>query len=72
MQMDAPVTIELNGEPKLVPRGTTVAALLAQLGLEGRQVAVERNRELVRKESFAATELRPRDQLEIVSFVGGG
>jgi len=65
-------TIVLNGEPRAVADGTTVAALVAELGLSPRQVAVEHNREIVPRSAHAQTLLRDGDRLEIVTFVGGG
>ncbi len=64
--------IRVNGEPKDIPDGITVAALVAELGLAGGPVAVERNRELVPRRDHATTPLAPGDELEIVHFVGGG
>jgi sulfur carrier protein len=52
--------------------GTTVAGLLAELGLAGRPVAVERNREIVPRARHPETELADGDRLELVTFVGGG
>jgi thiamine biosynthesis protein ThiS len=49
-----------------------VADLLQELGLGARRVAVERNREIVKKEQYEATELGNGDVLEIIEFVGGG
>ena len=65
-------TITLNGEPHEIADGTSIAALLDQLGLDPRQVAVERNREIVPRASYPATPLAPGDHLEVVTFVGGG
>ena len=64
--------IELNGEPREVPPGTTVAALLAELELQPRYLAVERNQELVPRAQHAACTLQTGDRLEIVTLVGGG
>ena len=50
----------------------SVADLLAALSLEPRRVAVERNKQLVRRADFAATKLADQDVLEIVTLVGGG
>ncbi|MCA8964757.1 MAG: sulfur carrier protein ThiS [Planctomycetes bacterium] len=71
---DAPDLIDLtvNGEPRTAPRGSTVADLVASLQLLPQQVAVERNRLIVRRADHAATVLEPGDQLEIVTFFGGG
>jgi thiamine biosynthesis protein ThiS len=65
-------TIVLNGEPRALAEDTTVAALVTALGLAPQQVAVEKNREIVPRSAHAQTILRDGDQLEIVTFVGGG
>ena len=64
--------IVVNGAPREVARGTTVAALVAELGLEGRRVAVERNRDVVPRARHGEVALEPGDRLELVTFVGGG
>jgi sulfur carrier protein len=64
--------IELNGEHRDVPAGTTVAALLRELGVDGGPVAVERNKEIVPRAQHALTPLYDGDALEVVQFVGGG
>ena len=66
------VAIVVNGENRTVREGTTVLSLLADLSLPDSRVAVERNREIVRKAEFARTALREGDRVEIVTFVGGG
>ena len=50
----------------------TIAALLDQLGLPAKQVAVELNLELVPRDAHAARTLHEGDRLEIVTLVGGG
>jgi thiamine biosynthesis protein ThiS len=64
--------IEVNGTLRTVERGRTVRDLLENLALDPRLVVVERNREIVRRDALAETELRDGDTLEIVHFVGGG
>ena len=64
--------ITCNGETRTVDVGTTVAALLVELGLEPRQVAVEVNLELVPRTRHAERPLCAGDRLEIVTLVGGG
>jgi sulfur carrier protein len=66
------VEISVNGKPRQVAPGTTVAALIAELGLAGKPVAVERNREIVPRAQHATTTLAAGDRLELVTFVGGG
>jgi thiamine biosynthesis protein ThiS len=63
--------LSINGERREVSV-TTVAALLASLGLETARVAVERNRILVPRAEHPRAELKDGDVLEIVHFVGGG
>lgn len=66
------VTVLLNGEKRTIPAGMTVDALLRQLGLAGKPVAVERNLEVVPRCQHAQTEIQADDRLEIVTLVGGG
>lgn len=63
--------IVVNGESRSV-RSSSVAELLEELQLQGKKVAVERNREIVRRESYADVRLAAGDQIEIIHFVGGG
>ena len=66
------MTITLNGEPRELTDGTTMAQLLEQLALEPRRVAVERNRQLLPRRLYGDTVLADGDSLEIVTLVGGG
>lgn len=62
----------LNGEPRTVAGVSDVAGLVAQLGLDARKVAVERNLEIVPRSAYAKTALADGDRIEIVHFIGGG
>lgn len=66
------VRIRLNGRPRTVPAGLSVADLLERLELERRAVVVELNREIVRGDALDARRVAEGDELEIVHFVGGG
>lgn len=66
------VEILVNGEPRQIAPGTTVADLLVELGVEPRQVAVEVNLELVPRGRHAEHALAAGDSLEVVTLVGGG
>jgi thiazole synthase len=66
------VKLKVNGETKTLPAVTSVAALLQDLGLDARKIAVERNLEIVPKSAYGQTILQDGDKLEIVNFVGGG
>jgi sulfur carrier protein len=70
--MSERIEVVVNGQQRLVSRGTTVAVLIDELGLGGRAVAVERNRAVVPRASHASTELAAGDRVELVTFVGGG
>jgi thiamine biosynthesis protein ThiS len=65
------MTVNVNGQPRDVADGTTVLALIEQHNLSPQKVAVELNRRLIRTEKYN-TVLNPGDEVEIVTFVGGG
>jgi sulfur carrier protein len=64
--------IILNGQPKQLETNLTVIGLLETLGMAGRPVAVEINRELVPHANHGQRELADGDQVEVVTLVGGG
>ena len=66
------IKLQLNGEERSFPAPLTIAALLAQLRVEGPAVAVEVNRSIVPRSTHPRHELREGDQVEVVTFVGGG
>ena len=66
------LALTVNGEPRRIAPGATIAALVAQLGLDPRKVAVERNGVIVPRSTLPTAVLGAGDVLEIVHFVGGG
>ena len=66
------ITIELNGEPYSVKPGTMVMALLEELKLKPKRVAVEINQTVVPKADYERTALQAGDHVEVINFVGGG
>lgn len=69
----AAVQVTVNGEPRSLPAGTTLAELLRAHDLDPRLIVVERNRAIVRdRASFTSLALADGDVLELVHFVGGG
>jgi sulfur carrier protein len=66
------LAIRFNGEPRELPAGTTVAALLAQLALRPAYVGVEVNLELVPRGEHDQHVLHDGDRVEVVTLVGGG
>ncbi len=70
--MDETAAITVNGEPRRVPKGISVADLALELGLEPTRVAVERNLEVVPRAQLPEMQIEDGDDYEIVTFVGGG
>ena len=68
----AALRISLNGEPRDIAAGLTVATLLDTLGLDRRKVAVERNEAIVSRSTYGQTVVESGDRFEIVHFIGGG
>lgn len=66
------VTCTINGESRTVATGTSIAALLDEMRLAGRKVAVEKNGEVVPKSAHSRETLADGDIVEIVGAVGGG
>ena len=64
--------ISINGESREVPDGLTVPGLLDHIGMARDRVAIELNREILRKPHWEETRVQPNDFFEIVNFVGGG
>ena len=67
-----PFPILLNGAPRELPAGCTVAGLLADAGYGARRVAVEVNGEIVPRSAHATRALAAGDRVEIVQALGGG
>jgi sulfur carrier protein len=66
------IRVNVNGDTREVPPGSTVGSLLTSLGLHPRLVVVEHNREILDRTVLDETEIREGDNLELVHFVGGG
>ncbi|HEV7383839.1 MAG TPA: sulfur carrier protein ThiS [Phenylobacterium sp.] len=66
------MNLTVNGEPRAFPPLDSLAALVAELGLDGRKVAIERNLEIVPRSAYGKTKLSDGDRIEIVHFIGGG
>jgi thiamine biosynthesis protein ThiS len=64
--------IRLNGDPYEIAGPLTIAALLAQLEIDARRVAVEHNLVVLKRDAFDGTPVGEGDEIEIVNFVGGG
>ncbi|MHC4261565.1 MAG: sulfur carrier protein ThiS [Planctomycetota bacterium] len=66
------IEVKVNGESRELVPGTTVAALIDELGLRPELVAVEINRRLVPRKDRGERILATGDEVELVTLVGGG
>ena len=66
------IRITVNGAAHRFEQPLEVSALLSELNLQGKKIAVERNGEIVPRGAHASTLLADGDRLEIVVAVGGG
>ena len=64
--------IFVNGDEKEFRAGISLAELITQLDLPAPRIAIELNREVVRRSDWGSTILKDDDRIEIVHFVGGG
>lgn len=66
------MNIQVNGEPQEIDGPLTISALLTQLNIEPRRVAVEHNLVVIKRHLYDATVIGDGDTIEIVNLVGGG
>ncbi|QOI99075.1 MAG: sulfur carrier protein ThiS [Phycisphaeraceae bacterium] len=66
------MTIYINGEPRDVPEGSTVAEVIRLAGLTASPCAAEVNRRIVPWRERDHAVLAEGDRIEIVSLIGGG
>ncbi len=64
--------VTINGEQREVPDAITLEALIQHLALAPERLAIERNREVIRRADWPRTALAEDDRVEIIHFVGGG
>lgn len=64
--------ITVNGGPRPLANLRTVSDLIAELSLDPRKVAIERNMAIVPRSAYATTQIMDGDAIEIVGFIGGG
>ena len=66
------MTIFINGEARELDGISTLASLLDALDLPKQRVAIELNKNVVRKQDWDSTTVADHDRVEVVHFVGGG
>lgn len=64
--------IQVNGETRQVPEGTSISVLLDDLSLTGRRIAVEVNQDIVPRSRHDEHRLNNGDRVEIIHAIGGG
>ena len=66
------MTIRLNGDSREISGPLSISALLQQLEIDARRVAVELNTAVVKTAAYESSVVEDGDEVEIVNFVGGG
>ena len=66
------ISVSINGAVRNFEQAISVAALIHDMGLAGKRIALERNGEIVPRSRFEQQMLADGDKLEIVVAVGGG
>ncbi len=66
------MNIVVNGEKKTIENELNLRELLENLDLPDERIAVELNKQVVRKKDWDATNINDADKIEIIHFVGGG
>ena len=64
--------IFINGETKEIAGEVNLVELLENFSLPQERIAVELNKEVVRKKDWETILVKDADKIEIVHFVGGG
>ena len=64
--------ILLNGENKQIDRELNLTELLRHFELPTERIAIELNREVIRKKNWDSIKIKEADKIEVVHFVGGG
>ena len=72
MKKTKKIKINLNGRSLSLPIGTTVYKVLKKIKAQPSKVAIELNKEIIKKKNISKIHLKNRDKLEIVHFIGGG
>ena len=66
------ILIKVNGEDKSIPQNISILELIESFKINKDRVVIEFNKNILKKDLFNSTLLSENDELEIVTFVGGG
>lgn len=64
--------VSLNGETKEIPADLNLEQLLAHFELPSQRVAIELNKEVIRRADWPSIKIGDSDVIEVIHFVGGG
>lgn len=64
--------VQINGESKEIPAELNLDELLKHLALPEQRIAVELNKQVVRKKDWENIKINDADKIEVIHFVGGG
>jgi len=70
--MSRSIRVIVNGKDRRIEGESTLSDLLQFLELDPRAVAVELNKQIVRRARLSTVQLNDGDRIELVHFVGGG
>jgi sulfur carrier protein len=62
----------INGETRKIENELNLRQLLEKLELPTERVAIELNKDVVRKKDWETIKISDADKIEIIHFVGGG
>jgi thiamine biosynthesis protein ThiS len=72
MSENIPMLVLVNGETKEIPAELSLTELLEHLSMPSRLLAIELNKEVVRRKDWENIKIRDADVIEVIHFVGGG
>ena len=72
MSKNNKLKIKINGKYQVIKRKTSLKALMSTFKLPLNKVAIELNQKIIDKKKLSKIELKNKDKIEIVHFIGGG
>ena len=72
MKKNNKLKIKINGKIRFIKKKTTLKSLLTRYKLSTNKVAIELNHKIIDKKKISKIELKNKDKIEIVHFIGGG
>ena len=72
MKKNKKIKIKLKGKPLSIPNGTSVYKVIKKIKAQPTKVAIELNRQIIKKKNINKILLKNKDRLEVVHFIGGG